>query len=222
MRFCDFFIDYKLELKSIKSTIPWNELPFYRKLAVILIFILGVIGLIVIILGYKMPALILLTLCFLLMFIFIIIDSTEKNQRKMLDEHYSKYSKKRMDAFLKLIKKYNINPLDKESIKLLIEQAGEAKIKYDVFLPLKKPIKTLGAIIIPIIAFVAQKLGYATTTDQLITMCIQIVMIIICAFAILFSISPIVKEIINRDSLRYDDLIYDLKQVLIFYNNKKD
>ena len=37
---------------------------------------------------------------------------------------------------------------------MLIEEAKQAQIQCDYIAPLKKPFKTLGAIIIPIVAFV--------------------------------------------------------------------
>lgn len=45
-------------------------------------------------------------------------------------------------------------------------------------------------------------------------------MVIICLFSIIISIAPVIKDIINRDSIHYDNLIYDINQVLIFYNKR--
>lgn len=42
MRFSDLFISYKIGLKDIKSTIPFTELPLYRKIFII-IFLTGII-----------------------------------------------------------------------------------------------------------------------------------------------------------------------------------
>jgi len=41
MRFCDFFIEYKIGLKNIDKKISWMDLPKYRKIFMIieLIFI---------------------------------------------------------------------------------------------------------------------------------------------------------------------------------------
>lgn len=138
----------------------------------------------------------------------------------MLDEHYIKYSQKRMEAFFKILSKYNIDSTDTETLTLLIEQAKESKIKYDPFLSLNNPLKALGAIIIPIIVYVAQKLAEATTANELVILSLQIIMIIICLFSIIISIAPVIKDIINRDSIHYDNLIYDINQVLIFYNKE--
>ena len=41
MRFCDFFISYKIGLKGIKNSIPFTQLPLYRKIAIILIFVVA-------------------------------------------------------------------------------------------------------------------------------------------------------------------------------------
>lgn len=32
MRFCDFFIEYKLGLREISKYIKWSKLPLYRKI----------------------------------------------------------------------------------------------------------------------------------------------------------------------------------------------
>lgn len=101
MRFCDFFIEYKIEISSIKSTIPWSELPFYRKLAVILIFVTGVTELIFYIMKHSIISLTILSIAIISIIFFISYGSLKKNQRRMLDEHYVRYSQKRMEAFLR-------------------------------------------------------------------------------------------------------------------------
>lgn len=39
MRFCDFFIDYKIGIADIDKYIKYKDLPFYRKLFVTIAYI---------------------------------------------------------------------------------------------------------------------------------------------------------------------------------------
>jgi len=151
-----------------------------------------------------------------------IFNSKKEIQRKMLDEHYVKYSKKRMEVFFKLLDKYNISITNTKNLVLLIEQAKDSKTRYDPFLSLNKPFKILGTTIIPIIIYVAQKLAETTSTNELIFLSLQTITIIICLFSIIISITPIIKEIVYQDSIHYDRLIYDINQVLIFYNKENN
>lgn len=69
MRFCDFFINYKIGLKEIKSTIPFTKLPLYRKIAAISLFASAMISGILAIFNFIAAAYIVLTLGeFLLLF----------------------------------------------------------------------------------------------------------------------------------------------------------
>ena len=85
---------------------------------------------------------------------------------------------------------------------------------------MKKPFKTLGAIIIPIVAFVAQKIGNAATPDEMITMALQVIVLVLLTFSLIFSLLPIIKNILYRDYNKYDDLIYDLRQIKLFYTKR--
>ncbi|WP_313165052.1 hypothetical protein [Sedimentibacter sp.] len=218
MRFCDFFVEYKLEMYNIKSTMHWNELSFYRKCTAIFIFIITVM---VIIFSMLNP-LILMSISVITLIFIGIFNSKKEIQRKMLDEHYVKYSKKRMEVFFKLLDKYNISITNTKNLVLLIEQAKDSKTRYDPFLSLNKPFKILGTTIIPIIIYVAQKLAETTSTNELIFLSLQTITIIICLFSIIISITPIIKEIVYQDSIHYDRLIYDINQVLIFYNKENN
>ena len=77
---------------------------------------------------------------------------------------------------------------------LIIEEAKLAQIQCDYIAPLKMPLKTLGAIIVPIIAFVAQKIGNAATTDEMITMAVQVIILVLLTFSLIFSLTPIIKD----------------------------
>ncbi|MFR7842858.1 MAG: hypothetical protein ACLU3U_07275 [Gallintestinimicrobium sp.] len=107
-----------------------------------------------------------------------------------------------------------------DSLDMLIEEAKQAQIQCDYIAPLKKPFKTLGAIIIPIVAFVAQKIGNAASQDEMITMALQVIVLVLLTFSLIFSLTPIIKDILYRDYNKYDDFIYDLRQIKLFYAKK--
>lgn len=219
MRFCDLFISYKIGLKGIKSTIPFTKLPMYRKIAVIATFSTGIFGLIMNMINQQKIALVMIVLALLFIGIFLIIDSTKKNLKAMLQNHYKPYSQSRMNMVLNLLKSYNVDITDNDVIDLLIEEAKQAQLYSDYFAPLKKPLKMLSAIVVPIVVYVAQKIGDAATQDEMIVMALYAVSIIILIFSMIFSMVPIIKEVCYRDYNKYNELISDLKQIKLFYSN---
>ena len=96
----------------------------------------------------------------------------------MLDNHYKLYSQNRMKMLISVLKNYNIQVTNSDIIDLLITEAKTAQIQCDYLLPLKKPFKALGAIIIPIVIYAAQKIADATTVNELLTISLQIIFII--------------------------------------------
>lgn len=219
MRFCDLFISYKIGLKNIKSTIPFTKLPLYRKVFVIIFFASAIFSSILLIFKQTWASCIPITLGALSFIVFFIIDSKKRNLELMLKEHYTPYSEKRMLMTINVLKSYKIDIHNYASIDMLIEEAKLARIQCDYIAPLKKPLKTLGAIIIPIIAFVAQKIGNAATPDEMITMAALAIILALLTFSLIFSLTPIIKDILYRDYNKYNDLIYDLRQIKLFYSN---
>ena len=222
MRFSDLFISYKIGLKDIKSTIPFTTLPLYRKIFII-IFLAGITisGILFIFLqnifsfiptGFSLIALI----------IFSIIDSKKDNLKDMLENHYIPYSKKRMNMTIEVLKKYNINIENLDSIDMLITEAKHAQTSCDFLSQFKKPFKTLAAIIIPIVAFVAKKISEATTPTKMLNMATLAIILILLIFSLIFSFIPIIKDLFYRDYNKYNELIYDLRQIKLFYAKKSN
>lgn len=218
MRFCDLFISYKIGLKGIKSTIPFTKLPFYRKVAVVLTFSLCLISIFLQIIKQYEVAFRVMVTAILLMIIFLIIDSTKHNLDKMLKKHYSPYSNERMKMVIQVLAKYKIDLKNIVLIDMLISEAKAAQIHCDYLAPLKKPLKTLGAIIIPIVVYAAQKIGDATTQDGMLTLANQSIIIILLIFSIVLALTTIVKDILYCDYNKYEYFISDLQQIKIFYS----
>lgn len=217
MRFCDLFISYKIGTKSIKSTIPFTKLPLYRKIAVITTFAIIIVSALLFMFKLFIPAFITLGIGIISLAVFIIIDSTKNNLELMLKEHYSPYSKKRMNMVLNILHNYEIDIHNANTIDLLINEAQNAQIQSDYLLPLKKPLKTLAAIIIPIIAYVAEKIGDTASQSAMITMATQVIIIVLLFFSLILSLTTIIKDVFYRDYNKYGELIYDLRQIKLFY-----
>lgn len=217
MRFGDLFISYKIGLKGIKSTIPFTKLPLYRKIFVIILFASTIISGILLVFKLTLASCIPMALGILSFIVFLIIDSLKRNLEVMLKEHYTPYSQKRMNMTIDVLKNYGINIQNFDSIDLLIEEAKYAQIHCDYIAPLKKPFKTLGAIIIPIVVFVAHKIGDAATQDEMILMAAQVIVLILLIFSLILLLTPTIKEILYLDYNKYNELIYDLRQIKLFY-----
>ena len=218
MRFNDFFTAYKLKLMEAKISSPWLK-PLYRKIIAALLVLLLSSSVILLVTNHIWGCFVIFILVLILTFILIIMDSTKKNLQQMLEQHRIPYSQNRIQILLELLSIHKVDITKQETIDLLIEQAKEEKLRCDPFALVKKPLKTLSSVIIPILAFVATKYAEAITIDTLLVLALQVIIIILASTAMIFSILPIVKELIYRDATKYDELIYDLKQLKIFEYN---
>lgn len=210
MRFKDFFIEYKIGLKNIKAP----KLPKYRKIFIFLLSSLAILFIIFALLHNAIGAFIIVFILFLMMFGFSIIDSRKKNMEATLNNYYKPYSRNRMDMLKDLLNNYNIDINDKNKIDLLIEEAQNAQKQCDYLAPLKNSLKILAAIIFPIIAFIANK---AEFSEHIFRFAIYSILIILLAFPIVLTVIPLLKELFYRNYNKYDELIYDLKQIRLFY-----
>ena len=217
MRFCDLFISYKIGLKSIKSTIPFTKLPLYRKIFVIILFANCIVSGILLFFKQIHFSFFPMTLDIILIIIFFIIDSSKKNLEVMLKKYYTPYSEKRMEIIINVLKSYNINIQNIHSLDMLIEEAKLAQVQCDFIAPLKKPFKTLSAIIVPIIVFVIQKIGNSATINEMTYWAAEVIYITILIFSLIILLTPIIKNILYRDYYKYDEFIYDLRHLKLFY-----
>lgn len=131
-----------------------------------------------------------------------------------LNNYYKPYSRKRMDMLKDLLNNYHIDINDKNKIDLLIEEAQNAQKQCDYLAPLKNSLKILAAIIVPIIAFIANKSEFS---EDIIRFAINSIVLIILAFPLVFAAIPFLKELFYKNYNKYDELIYDLKQIRLFY-----
>lgn len=222
MRFSDLFISYKICLKDIKSSIPFTELPLYRKIFII-IFLTGIIiSGILLIFKQNIFSFIPIGLSLISLIIFAIIDSKKSNLSHMLENYYIPYSEKRMDMIIEVLKKYKINIENADSLDMLITEAKYAQAECDFLSQFEKPFKTLGAIIIPIVVFIVKKISESATPTDVTKMAALAIILILLIFSLIFSFVPIIKDLFYRDYNKYTELMYDLRQVKLFYTKKSN
>lgn len=217
MRFSDFFINYKLGTKEIKTTIPFKELPLFKKIFMMLLFVFAVLGIIFALLDYSKVAFAFIFTMIILVIIFIVIDSRPKNLSNNLTNYHIPYSQERMNMLCELLSNYKINLSDCNKIDLLIEEAKHEQTHCDYYNTLKTPFKTLSALIVPIAVYIAKNYANSLSSNEITALAILAIPLIICFYAILFAVTPMFKDLINRDYNTYENLIADLKQVKIFY-----
>lgn len=140
----------------------------------------------------------------------------------MLENHYIPYSEKRMDMTIEVLKKYKINIENVDSLDMLITEAKYAQAECDFLSQFEKPFKTLGAIIIPIVVFIAKKISESATPADILNIAALAIILILLIFSLIFSFVPIIKDLFYRDYNKYTELMYDLRQVKLFYTKKSN
>lgn len=222
MRFCDFFIDYKISRSGIKSRISWRDLPRYRKIilsAILSAVILWcLIQLYVDVIGWL--SIILVIVLLVVLIICERIDSIPKHQKIMVDNYYSEYSKRRMKSIRELLVKYKIDPADFGKIDLLIEKAKIDKQFFAPFADIEKGGKLFITVVVPVLAYIFKRIldnNKEVITDEIYVQIIASTIIIgVLIVAFVYALYPIIRRLLYRDEAKYDDLIDDLENIKIF------
>lgn len=103
-----------------------------------------------------------------------------------------------------------------QKIDLLIDEAKQAKQDANLFLPIKKPVKALSVLIVPITIYIIQQLF--TSSNVGASNAILLLVYCIFIFVAVYTLIPFIEGIMYGI---YDDLIYDLRQLKIFYVKEK-
>lgn len=220
MRFCDFFMEYKLQEKNISKYLLWKELPKYKKVFLVNVFIFVILFLILGIIQ-KIAALgIVLVIYFVYLFIFNRIEYSKPNLTATINRG-KQYSLKKQEQLITLLGHYNISVNDIERIDMLIKQARKAQKQTLSFCSLKRYLNLpFFTVIIAIISYVATKIADSVPIETLILIATQSILILICTISLYFIILFIFKNILS-DYRKYENLIYDLTQIKIFRSSKR-
>ncbi|MFU9914845.1 hypothetical protein [Fannyhessea vaginae] len=225
MRFRDLFMSYKIRLQSTKGTIPFTELPLYWQVCMT-VFFAGLImtGILYVYIHsiHSYFTLIPFIISLLSVIIFSIIKSRKSNLNFMLTNYYIPYSNERIHMTIEVLREYNIDFNNVESLNMLIEEAKYAQTECDIFTRFQKPLKTFTAIIAPITVFTIQKVSEATTPTKMLYMGVLVIFSILVIFSLIFSFMPIVKNLLYRDYYKYNELMYNLRQIKLFYARKSN
>ena len=218
MDFKCFFIEYKIGLKDIKHHIPLKELPKYRKnffkffCLELFIFLLIFISITSKLANEKVIKLVTwgMYLIFILEFILLLYFENRKvSQKVILDLFYKKYSFKRKLFLISLLKKYKVQINNIDTLTFFINEAERAKKEIELFLFFIKLGKYFSPIIISLIIFYIEKL----IEEKLYAIVILFLLIGLFFFLVVYSIWSVFYPIIFS---KYDYLIYDLNQIIIF------
>ena len=139
----------------------------------------------------------------------------KRDIKKILKNSYIPYSIKRMNIVIRILQEYNIDINDIDSLNMLMDEAKLEQIKCDYLLSFKKPIKTLGAIIVAIVSFLANKMSDVAKPSEIIYINIQILIIVSIIYFLIIALSPFLKDFLYIDDLRQIKLFYSKKNCLI-------
>lgn len=149
--------------------------------------------------------------------VIIVLVQRKKERENMLNNHYKPYSRVRMRAFSELLKEYGIDYNDEKKMNMLIEQAEVAKNRRSVTLGIKSPINaTFTYVCSPVITTILNRIVDSIEIDELLGQAIQGGLIFLTIILLLIAMISIGTSIFGGDSDKYEDLKYDLQQMMIF------
>ena len=228
MRFCDFFAEYKIRMKGMKSTINLKEQPRYRLVLFGLFIIFIVLTAVLELLELFLPALLAnLSAWTFIVSIFLVvvmarIDSKEENVERMLKEHYKPYSERRMMELIKLLREYHVEITETEKLDLLIHEACKNKEKYAPWAEIQMSWRVTGAVALPLASIIFKKIVESFNTTDYTMLIITAATLVFCIYAIVFVMFAIFKDFIYSDGKFYDSLVDDINQLKIFGNYSSD
>lgn len=217
MRLKDLCYEYGTELKENKGEIMWSEMPLVKKIVFIIYATISLIGLIISMNNSQRGVCILFVTLFGLIVFNRIWESKIKNRKRVLEKEMKPDSENRMKMLIGLLKKYNIEYTDKKIIELLILRAEEEREQYDYLKPLYLPVKGLGQIVVPIVVLMANKIYEVKTLEEFLTIAFLAILGICIVYGMMMAFIPFIKELLYVKYHLYSELIYDLKQVELFY-----
>ena len=216
MRFSIFFMEYKLKVLGISPYIKFRDMDRYKLIGLGISIFSIIVGVLLFVLkkgafGYFYG------ISVISMVITLLLAGRKKEREKMLNNHYKPYSEKRMRTFSKMLKDYGIDYNDEKKMSMLIEQADMAKERDSIIKGIKSPINAASTyIIIPIIMSVLNRLIENIELSLLLTETLQWILLIFMLIGMWIAMSSMVKSMFGGDSVKYEDLKYDLQQMMIF------
>lgn len=219
MRFCDLFDDYKNRLKEISSTIPFSQLPLYRKVFVIFNLIINVLGIVSLIFKRFAISWGVIVIDYIAITIFLIVDNRQKNQEILEKKFFQPYSEERIKMTVNILRRHGIDINDLDKIDRIISEAQIAQNKCDYYKRTKMFCKIFAGIILSILTITLQRVINSYDSYHAIICALIVIAVILIVFGIQLIITPAIKHLLNREFNRYEDFIYDLRQIGLFYKD---
>lgn len=220
MRFCDFFLEYKLKVLSISPYIKWKDMEKYKLFGLGIYLLLTVGGLISFLFNLNL-AIILFLLATVSILITVLLAERKEEKQRMLEKHFKPYSRERMRALFKLLKEYGIDYRDEKKMNMLIEQADLASGKNCLFKGIKPSVKyACTSFLVPVLIVALDHSMDGMKIDQLWNQIIQWGFVIVIFVILAISLGSLITFFLGGDSRKYEDLKYDLQQAMIFGNKQ--
>ena len=102
VRFCDFFLEYQLEVLGISHYIKLKDIKKYKLVGVFSAVILMILGSVCYFFVDKHIGGVMYSLSVVVVLITTVLAEKKKEKRYMLDQHYKPYSKRRMECLANL------------------------------------------------------------------------------------------------------------------------
>lgn len=216
LRFCDFFIEYKLKVLSIDARVKFKDIAKYKWIGMAISIIAMIFGLVFIFIDSEYLG-IFYVVSLTSLFVTFRLSERKKEQMYMLTNYYKPYSQRRLQAFGALLKEYGIHYKDTDKLKMLIEQAELARNKYSVVKGIKSPISaTCTYIIIPILLAVVNRFVADLELEVLLVQTVYWGMIVVMLLAMWLAMGSLIKSMFAGDAGKYEDLKDDIQQIMLF------
>lgn len=222
MFFIDFFVTYKEERKLYKHvillrTIEDGIITSFMLVMAILIFLTSILSITFLINGKqdttnKANVIILILTIVLIIYIFF------REKSKDFNNHVKQIKYDRMELIMRVLKKYGVDITDTKTINLLI---SEAQIKRDSnnLLQLKEALLFFGGIFTSMISYIMARAADSLNIKSVIIYGIIIILLLLMYYILFYLIKDFLKNIIMKKYNLCNDLISDLRLIMLFYSS---
>lgn len=227
MDFYNLFSNYKRGHKVVKKT---SEAKYSRpkKIVLAVSFVFWVAFSIALLYQQVLLSIILVVLSVAPSILFLVqVMLSDKNNKDVIDSEYS-FCRTQNDYYLSrfrmvktLLSKYGISTKDDERIKLLIDEAKEAQSACcKLFYLGESPFKDALLVISPILTVTLESFIKNISPNDAAVLSTNAALLILVAMLFYSILAPVLNGIVHPDYDIYDDFIYDLRQIRLFYSSK--
>lgn len=238
MSFHNLFLQYKLNLREIKkeskrlASQSSNDLSFWNQLLNQLLLYIAPIGFLSTLIFFLTVgvyyAFAPFTISIFVVIIITIADSKAETIKQKLKSQCIPIAELRMSKMECLLNSYNIKFTNITTLDWLIEEARYAQVKYDYLAQFKKYFQHLKSVLLVVIGFMTAvfveisrqtQIFSKTSPAEIAFLSLQIILLIVACWGFYISASNILKDLFYLEYNKYEEFIYDIRQVKLFYSN---